>query len=138
MQLGPVHPLAVLAAAVATMIIGAAWYAPMGFGKMWVAAHGYTPADFEEMKKSMGRTYSLSVLAYLLMGTMMSLLLTAQGGVTLRDGAILGFVCWLGFAATIGGTTFLFSNKKPATYWIDTTYQLVYMVVMGVIIAAWR
>ena len=138
MQLGPVHPLAVLAAAVATMIIGAAWYAPMGFGKMWVAAHGYTPADFEDMKKSMGRTYSLSVLAYLLMGTMMSLLLTAQGGVTLRDGAILGFVCWLGFAATIGLMANLYSDKRLAAWIIDAAYQLVFMVIMGIILTLWR
>ncbi len=37
----------------------------------------------------------------------------------------------------IGMTAHLFSERKLATYLLDAGYQLVYMVVMGVILASW-
>jgi len=39
--------------------------------------------------------------------------------------------------ATIGLTANLYSNKRLATYLIDAAYQLVFMVVAGVILAIW-
>lgn len=36
-----IHWLAVLAAATATMVLGALWYSPLLFGKLWVKAHGF-------------------------------------------------------------------------------------------------
>jgi hypothetical protein len=57
---------------------------------------------------------------------------TALGGVK------LGTIIWLGFAATIGLTGNVFSGKRLAVYAIDTSYQLVYLIVVGVILAIWR
>ena len=45
-----VNLLAVLAAAVATMVLGAIWYGPL-FGKSWMSAHGYTPEKLAGMKQ---------------------------------------------------------------------------------------
>jgi hypothetical protein len=53
-------------------------------------------------------------------------------------GVKLGALCWLGFAATIGLTSQVFSNKRFAVYVIDVAYQLVYLVLMGWILAIWR
>jgi len=53
-------------------------------------------------------------------------------------GIHLGFLVWLGFAFTIGLTAQVYSQRKMATFVIDAGYQLVYLVVMGAILAAWQ
>ena len=136
MSLGEVNILAVLAAAVATMVIGGIWYGPI-FGKTWLKVHGYSKERLAEMQKGMGKTYGLSFVCYVVMGVMMALLIAATGWRGIAGGVHIGLVCWLGFAATIGLTAHLFSERKPAAYLLDAGYQLVYMVVMGMILASW-
>ena len=51
---------------------------------------------------------------------------------------LLGALVWLGFFATLGMTANLYSERPLSIYLIDAGYQLVYLVVMGIIIAAWR
>ena len=135
----PLNWLAVLVAAVATFLLGALWYSPMLFAKPWVRAHGYTPQKTEEMRKSAGRAYGLSFACYLVMAAMMAVLAWKSGAATVTGGLRLGFVCWLGFAATIGLTAQLFSEKaKFGVYAIDGGYQLIYLLLQGVVLAVWR
>ena len=136
-MISEVNFLAVVAAAVATMALGAVWYGPL-FGKLWMKAHGYTPERLEEMGKGMGKAYGLSFLCYLAMATVMAYLLVWIGAVNLPAGLWLAFVCWLGFVATVGLTAYLYSDRRPATYFIDVAYQLAYMLAMGAILGAWR
>ena len=132
-----INYLAVVAAALATMVLGALWYG-LFFGKLWMKLHGYTPEQLGEMQKGMGKTYGLSFVAYLVMAVVLAILVAYTGVSTGTEGAWLGFLCWLGFAATIGLTANLFSDKPFGTYALDAAYQLVYLVVMGVILALWR
>jgi hypothetical protein len=50
----------------------------------------------------------------------------------------LGFLVWLGFAATIGLTGHMFSQKPIAAWVIDAGYQLAYLLLMGVVLTLWR
>jgi uncharacterized membrane protein len=68
----------------------------------------------------------------------MAYLLLWIGAVNVPAGLWLAFVCWLGFVATVGLTAQLFSDRKPATWFIDVAYQLVCMLAMGAILGAWR
>src|SRR5438034_3999501 len=45
----------------------------------------------------------------------------------------LGFLSWLGFAATVGLTANMFSEKPIAAWVLDAGYQLSYLVLMGVL-----
>ena len=136
-MLSEINFLAVVVAAVAPMVLGAVWYGPL-LGKAWMRAHGHTPERLEEMQKGMGRAYGLSFVCYLVMATVLAYLMLWIGAITVPGGVWLAFLCWLGFAATIGMTAHLFSDRKPATYLIDVAYQLVYMLAMGAILGAWR
>ena len=129
---------AVLAATLATMAVGMLWYSPLLFARAWMKAHGYTPEKLAGMKKSMGRAYAVSFACYLVMAAALALLVQMTGSQSMLDGAKLGLVCWIGFAATIGLTANMFSDKPLATYLIDVGYQLVYIIVMGAILAAWQ
>jgi hypothetical protein len=137
-MLPPIPILPVLVSAVAVFAIGALWYSPLLFGKQWVKAHGYTEAKIQAMRASMGRAYGVSFLCYLVMAAAMSMLIGRMDIIYPIGGVKLGAVIGLGFAATIGLTSNMFSEKPLATYLIDASYQIVYLMVMGVILTVWR
>lgn len=129
---------AVLVAALVTFAIGALWYSHLLFAKPWIKAHGYTPEKLKTMQTGAGRAYGVSLLCYLVMAAVLAVLVNLAGLHSLVGGVKLGILCWLGFAATIGLTAHMFSEKTLAAYLIDAGYQLVYLVVMGGLLEAWR
>ena len=138
MPIPDINYLAVVLAALSAFVLGGLWYSPLLFGRLWVRAHGYTPEKMESMRAGVGRSYAVSFLCYLVMAAVMALLIGATDTVTALGGLRLGAVCWLGFAATIGLTANLFSDKPLATYLLDAGYQLVYLSAMGAILASWQ
>ena len=137
-MLPTIHWLPVIVSAVAVFVIGALWYSPMLFGKAWVKAHGHTPEKIEAMRASMGRAYGVSFLCYVVMAVAMAILVRRMDVIYVRGGVKLGALIGVGFAATIGLTSHMFSEKKLATWLIDAGYQIVYLMVMGAILVAWR
>src|SRR5439155_26924268 len=60
-----------------------------------------TPEKLEEMKRrGVTRAYAVSVLCYLVTAYVMALLASYTNSTTLAQGLWLGFLSWLGFAAT--------------------------------------
>ncbi len=132
--------LAVTTSAIATFLVGALWYSPALFGKLWMKAHGYTEEKVKEMQKTVAPAYITCFVCYLVMGVVFSVLLSYvyPEAPSAAKGLQLGFLFWLGFAATIGLTANMFSEKSLSTYLIDVAYQLVYLLIMGAILGAWR
>lgn len=130
-----INYLAVGVAALATFFLGALWYSPLLFGKLWLKAHGYSE---EQMRKTAGRAYIVSLFCYVVMAFVLAVLVSYTGVSTVPQGAFLGLLVWIGFLATLGLTAHMFSEKPLSTYLIDAGYQLVYAVTMGVILAAWQ
>jgi Protein of unknown function (DUF1761) len=133
-----VNVLAILVAAVAAFALGALWYSPVLFAKQWMKAHGYTPDKLEAMKKRMGRAYGVSFVCFLVMAAAMAILIHRLDVGSVFGGIKLGGLCWVGFAATISLTANMYTDKPLSTYVIDAGYQLVYMVIMGIIVAVWH
>src|SRR5436189_1970223 len=134
-----INILAVLVAAVLTIVLGAVWYSPVLFAKQWMAAQGHTPEALEQMKrKGMVRAYTVSFLCYLVMAHVVALLASYTQAATFVQGLWLGFLLWLGFAATICLTANVFSNNPIAVWVIDAGYQLAYLLLMGVVVALWK
>lgn len=68
----------------------------------------------------------------------LALLARAVGAASIIDGAILGFVAWLGFVATwtLSAVTF---ERKPWVYWyLNAGQGLVALVVMGAVIGYFK
>jgi hypothetical protein len=133
-----INYLACVVAAVVAFVIGGLWYSPLLFAKAWTAAHGLTPEQTVAMRKSAPRAYGVSVVCFFVMAVVLSTLISSLGITTILAGAKLGALAWVGFAATIGLTANMYSRAPLALYLIDTAYQLVYMIVMGAIVAGWR
>ena len=135
--------LAVLAAAIVCMAIGFLWYSPMLFARSWMIASGYDindKAKMDEMKKSMGKTYSLAFLASFLQAAMLAKILALTGVWSPLYGMKIAFGIWLGFVMTVQLTGALFSNQaqKMKLFAINAGHQLVCYLAMGALLAAWH
>jgi len=141
MHFSNVNLLSVLAAGIATMILGFVWYSPALFAKPWMREMGYDlndKAKLKEMQKSAGPTYGIAFLAGLVSAFMLAKILSITPIDTALYGMKLGFGVWLGFVATAQLTGALFMKSSMKLFAINTGYQLVCYLVMGAILAVWK
>ena len=141
MHLHNLNLLAVLVAAVSTMIVGFLWYSPILFAKPWMREMGYDPDDkakVQEMQKSAGLAYSGSFLASLVSAFILALFLHWLHVQELQLGLMVAFHVWLGFVATVQLTGVLFMKQSMTLFAINTGYQLACYLAMGSILTLWR
>jgi len=128
--------IAVLAAAVANMAVGALWYAPPLFGKRWLAAMGWSPKELERRKRQgLSRAYGGTFAASLVLAYFLAHCVEYMGASTLLAGTHVGFWLWLGFAATTAVSAYLFEGRPLGLYAINTGCHLAGFVVMGALLA---
>jgi hypothetical protein len=140
MEFMGVNLWSVLAAAVATMILGFLWYSPLLFAKPWTLAMGYDPNDkakMEEMRKGAGKLYGITFIASLISAFVLGKVIEITTVNSIFYGMKIGFAVWLGFVTTVQLTSTLFKKRPIKLYLIDTGYQLVCYLVMGAILARW-
>jgi len=140
MHLFGVNLLAVLVAAISTMVVGFLWYSPMLFARLWTILMGYNPDDkaaLAEMQKDAGRSYGIAFFLSLISALVLGKIIQIATVNTVLYGMKTGFAVWLGFVTAVQATSVLFAKKPFKLYAIDTGYQLVCYVVMGAILAAW-
>ena len=141
MHMHSLNWLAVLAAAISTMVVGFLWYSPLLFAKPWMREMGYDPNDkakTDEMKKTAGPAYAGSMAAGLLSAFTLALILHGLRAEDLHFGIMASFHIWLGFVATVQFTGALFMKQSMKLFAINTGYQLVCYLVMGTILTVWR
>lgn len=120
--------LAVIIAAVVGLVIGFIWYAPPVFGRRWAAASGV------ELGNPSPVVYIGSILIALVTAAVLALMAHAAGVGTIVDGAILGALLAIGFAATWAATAWLYERKSLEWFVINAGYAVVASTVMGAII----
>jgi hypothetical protein len=136
MTFAGVNYWAVLIAAVAAWVAGAAWY--MSLSKLWQAAVGMTP---EKMAAAKNNPYAwvpfvLVFLGHLVMAWTLAGILGHFGTVTVKDGIITGALCWFGFVFTAMLAGNAFAGRTYRLTAIDGGHYLVVLVIMGAIIGA--
>jgi hypothetical protein len=135
--------LAVLVAGVVIFLLGGLWYSPALFSKRWIALQGRTE---EQMRADAGAAnmplmYASVFVCGLITAAVMAIIMghiAGQMDMNVGHGAIIGFTCWLGFAATTSYGSYLFSMKPRQLWLIDSMYNLVSFVLAGIILAVWR
>ena len=139
----PINWLAVLDAGIVIFVLGGLWYSPVLFAKRWIALQGRTEEQMraDAAKANMPVMYASVFLCGLITALVMAMIMSHVGDrmeLNVGHGAIVGFSCWLGFAATTSYGTALFSMKPRQLWLIDTMYNLVSFVLAGIILAVWR
>ncbi|MBS3168097.1 DUF1761 domain-containing protein [Candidatus Woesearchaeota archaeon] len=122
--------LGILLATIAVYILGALWYSPILFGKIWMKLMKF---DKKSMKgKNMTLAYignfistfiTLFILAYFLMATenMINALLTT-------------ILIWIGFQLASATGSVFWEGKPWGVYWINMLYSLSSLVIATLII----
>jgi hypothetical protein len=141
MHLHNINLLAVLVAAISTMVVGFLWYSPALFAKPWMREMGYDPDDkakVQEMQKSAGPAYFGSFIASLVSAFVLALFFHWLRVQDLEFGLLVGSHVWLGFVATVQLTGALFTKQSMKLFSINTGYQLVCYLVMSAILTVWK
>jgi hypothetical protein len=138
-----INYLAVLVAGIVIFVLGGLWYSPVLFAKRWIALQGRTEEQMraEAAAANMPVMYVSAFICGFVTAWVMAHILAHVGtSLTLNavNGALIGFMCWLGFAATSSYATALFSGKPKQLWLIDSSYNLVSFVLAGMILAVWR
>ena len=136
MTFAGVNYLAVLIAAVAGWLAGAAWY--MSLGKYWRDALGMTAEQMAENRKNPYAwvPFVLVFVGNLVMAWTLAGVLGHFGTVSLKDGIITGALCWFGFVLTSMLANNAFAMRSYRLTAIDGGHYLVVLVIMGAIIGA--
>jgi hypothetical protein len=124
--------LAVIVAALAGFPLGMVWYGVL-FKQPWMAATGVTEADAKRMNPA--KVYPLVLLLNFIAALCLAALLGKAG---LVAGLQLGLLVGVGFVATTLAVGMLFELRKFAHWAINAGYQVVFFVVAGAILGAWR
>jgi hypothetical protein len=132
-----VNLVAVLVCSFITFFLGALWYSPLLFAKKWVELIGKTS---EELKQ--GTNPMMYVMAFIL-GFMtnfsLAFVINLSKVTIFYDGALVGAMCWIGFAGATSYTNQVIFVQRPASLWsIDSGYYLVSFLISGSILAVWK
>jgi hypothetical protein len=121
---------AVLVAAVAQIVLGALWYSPVLFGKMWSRLSGI---------KGMGSWVNMvgGFVVALVMSFVLANVVKYVGVKGFFGGITAGFWMWLGFVATFTFYTIMYERKPFQLYLINNAYNLLGLMLMGVILSVW-
>ncbi len=135
MQMMSVNFAAVVVAAVASMVLGFLWFGPL-FGKKWMELSGHKMGDMESKKGSMGTSYLAMFVGYLVSAYVLANIVKFSGAASLVEGAITGFMVWLGFVATVTLGMVLWDGKPVQLYLLTNAYQVINFALMGAILFA--
>lgn len=136
-----INYLAVLAATVASMAIGALWYSPILFGRLWTSLMELDDKKLQEMKKKgKGKSYAIVFLGSLIVSYVLAhfVIYARAGGIS--DGITLGFWVWIGYfaIAMLGMDVVLWEGRPVKLYLLNALHYLVTLVVMGAILSIWQ
>ena len=129
-----VNYLAVIAAAVATFLLGGLWYSPALFGKVWQREAGVSEEQMKNANMAMifGLTFVLSLIA----AWVFALFLGPRPPMALGLGA--GFSAGLCWVAASLGINYLFERRSLKLWLINGGYHTLQFTIVGLILALWH
>lgn len=134
MQHFPINYLALAVAAIARFLFGWMWYSPLLFGKTWITL---TNCNAQEMKRRMPMLAVADLIANFVMAFVLVHAVHYAGAVNAAQGAMVGFFNWLGFIASVMLMLTLYEKRPVKLWWINGGFQLISLLIMGAIVAAW-
>lgn len=138
MDFASINFLAVFVAALAAFGLGALWYSPILFGKTWQSELNFTDEYLQQ--GNMALTFGSSFILMLIMSLGMALLLqgNAENEISWQFGIMAGLFVGIAFVGTSVGINYLYQRRSFRLWAIDAVYQILFLVIMGLILGAWR
>ena len=130
-----VNYVAVLIAAVVTMVVGFAWYSKMLFADSWMKAAGIDEKKIKEKQKGMIVTMLIAFIGAVVTNYVLAMFIGYAGASTFIEGSFVGFWVWLGFFATTMMGVVLWEGRSWKLYFINAGHYLVALLLTGGVIA---
>lgn len=133
--LADINWLAVLIAAAAWFVFGAAWYMAPPIARRWQQAGGIeVPEDATPDPK----VFILTFVAYVVAAIVTSALAVATAVSSTAEGAALGLLVGVGYALTAAAVSAIYDQKPdPFTwFWINGVFNTLGLTLVGAIIGA--
>ncbi|AXG73241.1 DUF1761 domain-containing protein [Flavobacterium arcticum] len=155
--------LAVIVAALSTMVVGAIWYNPKVFGTVWMKETGMTEEKAEGA--NMFKIFGMAILFAIMISFVLQFSVIHQFGSlgmiggnpavakpsyeafiadyghafrTFKHGALHGFMTGLFLGLPVIGTNALFERKSAKYILINGGYWIICFTIMGGILCAWE
>lgn len=130
-----INYLAVLLAAVSSMVVGSIWYAPKVFGDTWAKLAGLSP---EKLKKgsmmALVWAFVLSLLTAYVLAHVAYLSNSFFGHSFMQDAVSTAFWLWLGLVMTRILTHNIFEQKPGKLNLLAVGNEFVTIMLMGIVI----
>lgn len=124
-----VNYVAVVAAAVASFLVGWLWYGPV-FGKTWVKLTGHQMGKKEDMPQSMIFVF----VGNLVTAWVLSAFLQLTGSTTLSAALPVAVWAWLGFQAPSTMGVALWEGKSWNLFFLNAAQKLVDLLVIAAVL----
>lgn len=136
LELEGINYVAVIAAWVISLIIGAYWYSPSGFGKQWSKMSGVDM--LKTPKRETNRAIKFVAVSCFLQTLTLAIILNSLNVQSVREGVEVSLLLWFGLVAitTIGNT--LYQRQSLKFWWLNASYFLVVMTINGVLLTTWQ
>lgn len=128
---------AVLAAAAASMVVGAIWYSPGAFGKVWMKLAKVKPdsrVSNLQMTALYGGTFIASVMTAYVLAHVTFLSHHFFNNTFLQDALSTAFWLWLGFTAARVFVHDTFEGRRKKLTLLTIGHEFVTIMVMALII----
>lgn len=133
-----VNYLAVLAATVVAYAVGAWWHSPVGFGRYWMQLMGITEASMKDMPLTATQAMILGFFFTLLQAFVLGVFVSWFGAFSVQTALWLGFWVWLGFLMPTLANGWLWEGKSMKLFAFNSSYSLVSILVMAVVLGWWQ
>lgn len=133
MGMESINVWAVLVAALAKFIVGALWFSPLLFVRVWQREAGVSDEEISDPLKPIILSGILALITAFTMAVVIELT-----RVNLFEALALAVVIGIGLVAALFAPSFAFEGRSFRLYMIYASQYLVELVVMAAIIGAWR
>jgi len=129
-----VNLLAVLLAAVSSMVVGTLWYLPAVFGDRWQRITEVDPNKPKHRAAVYGGSFASAVVTAVVLAVASGIVHEATGGNTVLVALGTAGALWAGFTAAPAAVHYLFEGRAVRLFAINVFHQLATVLVMAVII----
>jgi len=130
----PIHAGPFIVATLVKIAIGFVWYSPLLFLKPWQQLSGVTD---EQMKGGMAKGMVTWIVGALIMTFVLAHAVYYAGAKSAAQGAAVGFFNWLGFVLVVQLDDWAAAKRPTKLLAINSGSNLVALIIMGAILAAW-
>src|SRR5579884_480335 len=124
--------VAIVAAIIVNMVLGALWYSPVLFAKPWMKLSGVSMDKIN--KNSANAGYFISFLGSLIMAFVLSYFISLTGMKSLSSGIQIGFWAGLAFIAATMVSDYMFAGRPMKLFYINLGYRWLGLILMGAVI----